>query len=172
MGTLLHLVTRFFGSLSPLPLSAEDDVWVRRHLNDGEQALWRQMSRADRKHAAGVARGVAELLGDQATRPVLAAAALHDVGKLDAGLGTVGRALATILHGLAGRERVRSWRPRNGFRRRCALYLDHPRLGGDRLALAEADPLTVAWAREHHRPTEDWTVPRHLADALKAADDD
>jgi hypothetical protein len=28
------------------------------------------------------------------------------------------------------------------------------------LAFAGSDPLTVAWAREHHRPAEDWTIDR------------
>ena len=40
------------------------------------------------------------------------------------------------------------------------------------LTVAGSDALTVAWAREHHLPPEQWTVERHLADALKAADDD
>jgi hypothetical protein len=30
----------------------------------------------------------------------------------------------------------------------------------------------VAWAREHHLPEDQWTVPPHLAHALKDADDD
>ena len=46
----------------------------------------------------------------------------------------------------------------------------------DRLAhcleLAGSDPLTTAWAREHHRPAADWTVAPDIAAALKAADDD
>ena len=57
------------------------------------------MSRADRRHAAGVARRVEVALGDEATRPVLAAALLHDVGKTESGLGTYGRVIATISGG-------------------------------------------------------------------------
>ena len=52
------------------------------------------------------------------------------------------------------------------------LYLQHPKLGGDMLGLAGSDPLTEPWAREHHLPPDEWTVPRHLGDALKLADDD
>ena len=40
------------------------------------------------------------------------------------------------------------------------------------LALAGSDPLTVAWAREHHLPEDEWTVPTAVGEALKAADDD
>jgi hypothetical protein len=52
------------------------------------------------------------------------------------------------------------------------LYLQHPRLGGDMLALAGSDPLTVAWTREHHLPESEWTVPLELGQVLKDADDD
>ena len=34
------------------------------------------------------------------------------------------------------------------------------------------NPLTVAWAREHHRPPDQWTVPAAVGAVLKAADDD
>ncbi|MEZ5137872.1 MAG: hypothetical protein R2711_03595 [Acidimicrobiales bacterium] len=52
------------------------------------------------------------------------------------------------------------------------LYVEHPRLGADLLGIAGSAPLTVAWTAEHHLPPEDWTVPRPIAEALKAADDD
>ena len=46
-------------------------------------------------------------------------------------------------------------------------------LGGDLLELAGSDPLTVAWAREHHRPrVRVDRRPGRSATALKAADDD
>jgi hypothetical protein len=52
------------------------------------------------------------------------------------------------------------------------LYLQHPKLGGDLLGIAGSDPLTEAWAREHHLHPDDWTLPPHVAQALKDADDD
>jgi hypothetical protein len=102
----------------------------------------------------------------------MAAALLHDVGKLDAGLGTYGRVVATVSGAVAGRSSAEAWSESRGFTRRVGLYLRHDELGGDMLALAGSDPLTVAWAREHHLPPDQWTVDPHLADALKAADDD
>lgn len=119
-----------------------------------------------------VARRVERELGNEATRPVLAAALLHDVGKIESGLRTYGRVIATLSAKVAGRDMAHTWRKQRGFARRVGLYLDHDRIGGDLLELAGSDPLTVAWTREHHRPPETWTVPRPLADALKAADDD
>ena len=136
---------------------------MARTLGEGELALWRRMSGADRRHAVAVARRAQEALGpDHATRPVLAAALLHDVGKVASGLGTLGRVAATLASA-GGISRVPA---------RMRRYLAHDRLGGDLLEGAGSHPLTVAWAREHHRPPERWTVPAPVGRALKAADDD
>jgi hypothetical protein len=167
-----HLARRFFGSLSPRGPSRDDDVWVGETLLEGELVLWRRMSRADRRHAAGVGRRVQRALGAEATRPVLAAALLHDVGKVAAGLGTYGRVIATLAGGAAGRDSALAWSKRAGFTRRVGLYLRHPDLGAEMLVLAGSDALTVTWAREHHLPEARWTLPADVAHALKAADDD
>ncbi len=130
------------------------------------------MSNPDRRHAVGVARRVERALGDAATDPILAAALLHDVGKIVSHLRTYGRVVATLSAKIAGHEMAVAWSETRGFTRRVGLYLEHPRLGGDLLALAESDPLTVAWAREHHAPRDDWTVPVAIGRVLEAADDD
>jgi hypothetical protein len=173
MASLGHLVKRFVTSV-PVGPSKEDDRWAREQLLDRERVLWTEMSRADRRHAAGVARRVDAALGPDATRPVLAAALLHDVGKNEAGLGTYGRSVAT-LSGMVVRhdmDVIRAWTRTTGFTRRCGLYLQHPRLGGDLLAMAGSDPLTEAWAREHHLPEAEWTVPPVVGHALRDADND
>ena len=98
---------------------------------------------------------------------MLAAALLHDVGKVEAGLGTVGRAGADPRRLVVGPEPgPAAWPGRAG------RYLRHDRRGGDLLPAAGSDPLTVAWAREHHLPPSEWTLPPEVAGALKAADDD
>jgi hypothetical protein len=172
MASASHLVRRFFGSLRPGGPPAAEEAWAEEVLLAGEHALWRTMSGADRRHAIGVAHRVERALGHEATRPVLAAALLHDVGKVESGLGTYGRVIATLSAKAAGRDMASTWRHQRGFTRRVGLYLHHDRVGGDLLELAGSDPVTVAWTREHHQPDTEWTVPRHLADALKAADDD
>jgi hypothetical protein len=139
---------------------------------DTEAALWRRMAGADRRHAVAVARRVERALGTDAERPVLAAALLHDVGKIEADLGVYGRVVATLSAKLAGHDMADDWRRKRGFTRRVGLYLHHPDIGGDLLALAGSDPLTVAWAREHHLPEDEWTVPEEIGRALKDADDD
>lgn len=167
-----HLVKRFFGSLAPVGPSRADTTWALDHLLPGEVEIWRRMSRADRRHAVGVARRVAVALGHEARRPVVAAALLHDCGKTVSGLGTYGRVIATLSAKVAGREQAMAWSETQGFTRRVGLYLEHPRLGADLLGLAGSAPFTVAWTAEHHLPGDQWSVPVDVAEALKAADDD
>ncbi len=172
MGEWAHLGRRFLGSLRPGGPAPRDREWVDEQLLPTERDLWARMSGPDRRHAAGVAREVERALGHAATRPVLAAALLHDVGKIESGLRTYGRVVATMCAKVAGPEMARAWRNHRGYARKVGLYLQHPEVGGDLLEMAGSDPLTVAWAREHHRRRDDWSVPVALGDALKAADND
>jgi hypothetical protein len=153
---VVHLATRFFGSLRRG--APADEQWAIAQLGVGERELWARMPDADRRHAVDVAHRV----GDDRPRAVLAAALLHDVGKIESGLGTFARVGATLL-GAVSRTR---WRGRVG------TYLHHDEVGARLLAEAGSDPLTVAWAREHHLPPSQWTVPHDIGLALKAADDD
>ncbi len=158
----LHLARRFVGSLLPGEPAPPDRAWVATTLSEDEMVLWGRMSAADRRHAVGVARRAEQALGEDATRPVIAAALLHDVGKVVSGLGTFARVAATVA-AMTGPSRLPA---------RFGQYLDHDRLGGDLLEQAGSHPLTVAWAHEHHRPPERWSVPLATGRALKAADDD
>ncbi len=167
-----HLTRRFVGSLRPGGPSSVDAAWVASVLSAEELALWARMYGPDRRHCVQVARDVEAALGDLATAPVLAAALLHDVGKVNSGLRTYGRVVATLTIKMVGRTDVIAWRRGRGIHRRIALYALHPQLGGDLLSLAGSDALTVAWAREHHEPTASWTVPRAIADVLDRCDND
>lgn len=172
MAGLGHLAKRFFTSLVPIGPSAQDQQWALEQLLEGEAEIWMRMTRVDRRHAAGVARRVEVALGAEATRPVLAAALLHDCGKTVSKLGTYGRVIATISVKLAGHDMAEAWSETRGFTRRVGLYVQHPQLGSDLLGMAGSAPLTVAWTAEHHKPPEDWSVPAEIGQALKAADDD
>lgn len=169
---LSHLVTRFFGSLWPAGPGAADEAWVATILGSGELELWRRMSGADRRHAVGVARRTVDALGTEASRPVVAAALLHDVGKVDSGLGPVRRSLVTVAGMIGGHATAERWSERRGPVGRAGRYLCHDRIGADMLRAAGSDTLTVAWAGEHHLDPSRWSVPAAVGDALKAADDD
>lgn len=174
MARVTHLVVRFFGSLRPGGPSAPVREWAEAQLLPSELELWQRMPGPDRRHSAAVARRVERSLGERATRPVLAAALLHDVGKLDAHLRTYGRVVATLAGGVVGHDEavIRGWTTTTGFTRRVGLYLLHPELGATLLGMAGSDPLTVAWAAEHHLPPDEWTIDPEIAEALHEADDD
>jgi hypothetical protein len=167
-----HLVGRFFGSLWPFAPKQVDDDWAADHLLDTEVELWRRMPRADQRHAIGVARRTVALLDNDIERPVMAAALLHDVGKIDSGLGTYLRVMATLSAKIAGRETAELWVKSTGLTRRIGLYLVHPKIGADLLGMAGSDAFTIAWTREHHLDEESWTVPKHLGSVLREADGD
>ncbi len=231
-GSLRHLAGRFFGALLPFGPPQPDERWAQDHLLAGERTLWQRMSGADRRHAVGVARRTVDELAqagpppEPASRAVVAAALLHDVGKVEAGLGTWARAGVTFAAMAVGRDRIVSWSGARGptggagagpgaaavgatavgatgasaagagqpheaaaagvsaagsvptpvswraWRRRIGLYLRHDGVGADLLSSAGSDPLTVAWAGEHHRPPERWSVDTRVGSALKLADDD
>jgi len=158
--------------LRPGGPKAADEEWARSQLLPEEEKLWGRMRNPDRRHAAAVARDVERSLGHEATRPVLAAALLHDVGKIESGLRTYSRVIATLCGMVVGRDQARLWMRSTGFTRRVGMYLLHPELGGDLLAMAGSDPLTIAWTREHHKPADQWTISPELARVLKDCDDD
>ena len=122
-----HLARRFAGSLSDRAPDEADARWVAGQLSAGELVLWQRMSNADRRHSIEVARRFV------ARRPAaspaeIAGALLHDCGKVEAGLGTIGRVLATV----AG--------PRTS---RFRTYHDHEAIGARLAAKAGSDPATV-----------------------------
>ena len=126
-----HLVRRFFGSLAPRRLTADERTWVDTHLSAAEAELWHRAGRADQRHTLGVAQRATAALGDDATDPVVAAALLHDIGKLESGLGTYGRVMATLSAKVAGRDMGEAWSQTSGMTRKIGLYLRHESIGAD-----------------------------------------
>lgn len=178
-GSWRHLSRRFFTALAPGGPAGADETWALSHLLEGERGLWRRMSGPDRRHAVGVARDAIRLLEPHTVpRDVVAAALLHDVGKVESHLGTFSRVWVTFAAMTVGRHRLRRWAgdpsqgERPSRRARVGLYLAHDRLGARLLEHAGSQALTVSWAAEHHMAPERWTVDPAVGAALKAADGD
>jgi hypothetical protein len=122
-----HLAARFFTSLSSRPPEPADEAWAESHLMPGEVRLWRAMSNTDRRHSAKVARRFVAAR-PAATRAEIAGALLHDVGKIECGLGTWGRVVASIVGGRTERFRT---------------YHDHEHIGALLAQAAGSDEATV-----------------------------
>jgi len=122
-----HLARRFFGSLSRRRPDAAAVAWAHGFLIPAEAALWDRMAVQDRRHSIEVARRFVRLRPD-ADRAEMAAALLHDVGKLDAALGTLGRVAATLFG-----PRTERWR----------TYHDHEARGAAMLAAIGSDVTTI-----------------------------
>jgi hypothetical protein len=115
-GSLWHLVGRFLGSILPVGPAKSAEGWATGFLLPAEVDLFESMSGPDRRHAVGVARRAIRLLAGSddrsrqaPPREFVAAALLHDVGKIEALLGTVGRVAATVAAVALGREQVVAW---------------------------------------------------------------
>lgn len=85
------------------------------------------MSNADRRHSIQVTRRFAAD-GDEPSRDEMAGCLLHDVGKVESGLGTWARVVATVV-GARGR--------------RFAAYHDHERLGAELCRSAGSSDVTI-----------------------------
>ena len=114
--------------------------------------LFLRMAARDQVHALRVMRR----LGD--AEPVLRQAALlHDVGKIEAPMGTAGRSLV-VLARATGTVTLLTRIP--GFGVRFRRYLEHPRIGAELLHDAGADRSLVEIVAEHasKRPSHPETV--------------
>lgn len=123
-----HLVSRFVRSLSPAAPTIADECWADDHLLPAERRLWIELGNQDRRHSIGVARRFVAAR-PSATRAEIAGALLHDVGKIECGLGTFGRVAATLV-GSRWSDRFRA-------------YHDHEAIGARLVAEAGSDPATV-----------------------------
>jgi hypothetical protein len=81
------------------------------------------------------------------------AALLHDVGKLDSGLGVFGRVLATLAGAAAGHDMAEPWSQKRGITRKFGLYLRHPELGASRIRMCDGSREAALWAEAHQDPT-------------------
>ena len=177
MARQTHLARRFFGALWPGKPDATDVAWVATVLNEQELTVWNRLPNHDRRHSIAVAREVEAQLAntEYASDPRWAEAALlHDIGKLDSGLGVFGRVMATLAGAAAGHDIADAWSEKRGVTRKFGLYLRHPELGASRIRMCDGSREAALWAEAHQDPDR-WPstgLPERVVQALAAADDD
>jgi hypothetical protein len=167
-----HYVRRFFTSLSRRPPAAADEAWAAAVATPAERALLARLPNHDRRHLIASARQVDAALGPDADPVWIRAALLHDVGKFDADLGVVGRAIATVAASGLGRTRVGGWADRSGLRGRIGRYERHGEIGADELrAIGSPEPVAEWSALHHHRADfASSRIPPDVLAVLDAAD--
>ncbi len=163
---LPHLAKRTLWSVKAVPPSAADETWLLSLLSPAEAVLYRSMPVPDRAHAVDCALAVRDLASS-----VIVASALHDVGKSAAGLSTRGRVVVSLIGLIAPGLQQRLAGRKHGRLGQMARYIDHPEIGAAQLEQANASPLAVAWAREHHWPASQRTLDVETAARLAQADD-
>ena len=171
MSRTWHLARRFATSLRARPLAEADRGFVLNALQPEELACWERLGRADQAESVATGRAATGLLRgdadpDWADPEWIAAALLHDIGKAETSLGTVGRSFATVAAMIVGQRRARAWTGSFG------RYVNHDELGSARLAQAGARSAAVSWAAVHHRP-ERWArsgIPIEICRILATAD--
>ena len=150
-GSFGHLATRFFDYLRATPLTDEATKTVTSILTAEEAQIFFEQGAKDQAHGFDAALVV--LGSGRSTDEILRAALLHDVGKRNAGLGVLGRVVASVW--------IKMGLP---LTRRFKLYRDHGPVGAADLEAAGSPPLVVEFARAHHssRPAtlteEDWAL--------------
>jgi hypothetical protein len=165
-------VDRFVRALWPAPPGRREEAWVASVLAADELLLFRRLPDHDRRHAIRVGRTVEARLGPGADPRWVQAALLHDVGKYDAGLSVVGRALATVAAAVARPARIAAWDGRAGWRGRVAAYAVHGETGEREILAVGGDPAVAAWSGAHHHPDTwaDLPIPAPVVAVLDAAD--
>lgn len=145
---MFHLSKRFFSSLSVAPLNDLEQAWVKDVLSAEEHALWCTQAIVDQRHSCDIARRFVEIRS-LASRDEIAGALLHDIGKIDAGLGIMARVVATVLPLPTAR---------------FVAYRHHQQRGAQMLKTIGSSDITIALVAGH--PTSDALRALHQADEI------
>jgi len=173
---MTDLVRRALGASEDLGSRTKELSWAASILTAAELELWRAQPVYDRSHSVRVARRVEHRL---ATTPWsgdglwLAAALLHDVGKVRAGLTLEERVVANLVRRRVGLVRAREWAGRaRGPRQRIGSYLTHGEIGASMIRAAGGREELAAFAEVHqmHRDGPVAGIPAPVVAALLAAD--
>ena len=158
-GSALHRVGQFWRHASARVSEPERNA-AAHVLGPGLWPLFAGLPINDQRHGLDVLDTVMRLEGEP-DRLLQQAALLHDVGKAGAEFSVVDRSLTVFLRGASPRLLAMLLRARPGFARRHDTYVDHARIGAERLRAAGAPELAAVVA-EHHAPDPTSEVTRRL----------
>jgi hypothetical protein len=119
------------------------------YLNTSQIVLFQRMQPSDQAHARRMLEGL--IAAGQTDPHLLAAALLHDSGKIKFKLSVFDRVIIVLGHRLFSRKvRQRSEGTRNRFWRPFVVARHHPEWGADLADQAGASSITVDLIRRHH----------------------
>jgi hypothetical protein len=147
-------------------LHPADDTLAQQHLSPALFSLFEQMRRSERQHSLRVLN---ELMASGHDQPdLLAAALLHDVGKIRAPFSLPEKVLVVLVKATSPGLYLR-WGSGSsqGWRRPFAVSVQHPAWGADMVAGSDGTPLTVELIRRHADPMDG--PPQTEADRLLLA---
>ena len=135
-----------------LPLWDKD--FIHLHLDDRGQFLFFQMDRSDQRHALAVAKAVLAKRGYQTglpVEPLVQAALLHDIGKIEGDLPPLKRLLVGLIRRLAPGLRAKLAKRLGGSLER-AFYVDlnHAKRGAYMARAFGVSPEVASIIRSHH----------------------
>jgi hypothetical protein len=155
----LHRVGQFWRHTSAR-VSEQESRAAELVLGPSLWPLFAQLPVNDQRHGLDVLETVRRLEG-QPDRLLQQAALLHDSGKAGARFSIVERSLTVFLRAASPRLLKMLLQARPGFARRHDVYVDHARVGAERLRAAGAPELAAVVA-EHHDPEPTSEVTRRL----------
>jgi putative nucleotidyltransferase with HDIG domain len=158
-GSARHRVGQFWRHASAR-VSEQEKGAAEQLLGPALWPLFAQLPVNDQRHGLDVLATVMRLEG-QPGRLLQQAALLHDVGKAGAQFSVVERSLTVFLRAASPRLLEVVLRARPGFASRHDVYVDHARIGAERLRDAGAPELADIVA-EHHDPEPRSEVTRRL----------
>jgi HD domain len=159
MTAALHRVGQFWRHASAR-VRSDESLKAGRILGPELTPLFLELPVNDQRHGLDVLETVTRIERDP-TRLLEQAALLHDVGKGGVRFSVVDRSLSVFLQALSPRLLGAMLAARPGFGQRYRAYVDHARIGAERLRAVGATDLAAIVA-EHHAQDPQAEVTRRL----------
>ncbi len=155
---ILYRLGQLWHNVTAQPLSRPELEEIEDRLNPGELGLFERMSDSDQRHAYRVYTSLKTR--GQVDPDLLAAALLHDVGKIKCKLSIWDRSVAVIGERVAP-QKVDRWGGVDGARwkRSFVIRKHHPDWGARLAAQAGSRPAVVDLIRRHQDSSQDAENP-------------